>query len=296
MEPEERAKRHFMIFSKIGGGLFSLPDPVPLPTGEDYVSNMKPVLAKRVALFEELRQELTAFNEQELSEHFAADGQQLTDEAKKLTQDYRSDIRGAFDRVKIWYAAPLFRTKALADFKHWGRSEFLSLDEIVWLSVGLEPSPELMAAIAKYDKIGNANKLDAVATYMSRHKEIIRRKFDPPNLRDKPNLTELCSWIREVELEVHPDFLAILDAKFAPASVQPVSEPQDENIDRRAYRTLVTLIAAMAKDGYGWDHTAKRGPIPKQIESVCDQLGVAVSKETILKYMREGAAYFQDDA
>ncbi len=205
---------------------------------------------------------------------------------------YRKRIDDAFGQLSVWNAAPLFRTRSLADFDHWAKSDFLNIDEIVWLSVGLEPEERFINAIKPFNRHGSRQKLDEVTTYLSRHKEIIRRKFDPHDYSHRPDLSELRRWIAEVQLHVHPEFLGILGTRAETKENRPNTAPSVAEIlplDGRKMVSMCKLITVMAIDGYGFDPNAKRSPIPNEIQAIADRLGLDLSSNTIRKYLRRGS-------
>ncbi len=297
MDKAKRVERHIRICIRIAGQLFVPPaDPFVLPLGPEYAANMSRLLARRTAIFEAIIADLSSLSLEQLEEEFATDGSPTSDAAKELCKRHGAAVQRAFGRLNIWYHAPIFRTKELADFGHWGRSDFLSIDEIVWLSVGLEPTPELIAAIKPFDRYGNAQKLDAVATYVSRHKEIIRRKFDPDDFNGKPGFQELHDWITDVSLDVHPEFLRIINRTkgVGPGNAKPAVEISS-SLDGREKVSMSKLIAAMAIDAYGFDPKARRSDIPNEIQGIADRLGLELTSNTIRKYLKQGAELLPED-
>jgi len=87
---------------------------------------------------------------------------------------------------------------------------FFTLDEAVWLSVGLEPADCFKKAIKPFTPQGNTNKLDDVGRYMSRHKEQFRREFDPYDHSKKISAAPLIEWIEKVNFPVHVGFVEML--------------------------------------------------------------------------------------
>ncbi len=299
MEREESNNRKMKILVRIGGTLFLPPEELNvLPMGPEYTAEMKRLQAIRSTIFGEIKRDLAELPVEKLAHHFQPDGYPISDEAKALVARFRGEIRNAFDRLKPWYTATLFRTDQLADFDHWGRSEFLSVDEIVWLSVGLEPSADLADRIKPYNKYGNSLELGRVETYMSRHKEIIRRKFDPYDFGDKPRYQGLHAWIKEVSLDVHPEFLRIIDKERLVDATRP--ELREEvtggpDLDGREKNSMLKLIVAMAIDGYRLDPSARRSEIPNEIQGAADRLGLELSSNTIRKYLKQGAELLPED-
>ncbi len=299
MDKSKQVTRYLRILTQIGGGLFIGPDePEIPPMGENYGQALSRLLLKRDEMSKQIRTELSYFSPEQIEQSFGRDGKSLSEEAKQFISRYRREVEAAFGRLKPWYSAPLFRTKQLADFEHWAKHEYFSLDEVVWLSVGLEPEASFIASIKEFDERGSRQKPDEVTTYMSRHKEIIRRKFDPYDQRHKPKFDELFAWINEVDLTVHSGFYGLVSrrAEASGKAFQPdLARKGDYKFDGRERVSMVKLIAAMAIDAYGFDPTEKRSDIPKEIEGIADRLGLNLTRKTIRKYLREGSEKLPED-
>lgn len=293
MDKSEQVARYLRILTQIGGGLFIGPeDPEIPPMGDEYRLSLSRLISKRDDMSKEIRRKLSEFRPDQLVQSFGPEGKALSEDAKQLVSVYRREVEATFGRLKPWYSAPLFRTKHLADFEHWAKHEFLSLDEVVWLSVGLEPDDSFIASIKEYDERGNKQKLDEVTTYMSRHREIIRRKFDPYKQGHRPKFDELFEWITEVNLTVHSGFLELVSNRAAATSqVTQIELPESgqSKLDGRERASMVKLIAAMAIDAYGFDPTEKRSDIPNEIQGIADRLGLNLTAKTIRKYLRDGS-------
>lgn len=50
----------------------------------------------------------------------------------------------------------------------------------------------------------------------------------------------------------------------------------------------------MAMDVYGYDPTAARSPIPKEIEDIALRLGLQITADTVRKILREGSQYLPE--
>lgn len=299
MEKSVRVKLHFMVTYKIGGSLFAAPEPVEnLPLGTNYIAEITRLNKRRSELFDSIISDLSNLEPNDLTQRFSEDGTPISEEGKLWAENYRHDVDLSFRRLPIWYNSALFRTKNLADYEHWARSEFLTIDEVVWLSVGLEPSQQVIDMIEPYDRRGTKQKRDNVAVYMSRHKETIRRKFDPHGMSKNPDLEVLRDWIVSVDLKVHPGFTSMLENKLnlssSPAHVSNLPESLKPMEDREKL-SMSKLIAAMAIDGYGYDPKARRSDIPNEIQGIADRMGLEISGNTIRKYLKMGSELIPDD-
>ena len=61
---------------------------------------------------------------------------------------------------------------------------------------------------------------------------------------------------------------------------------QEKPMKTTERNTLLKLVIGMAIDGYRYDPTATKSPIPKEIESALLLLGMSVTDETVLKYLK----------
>jgi len=299
MEKSDRAKLHFKIVYRIGGGLFEDSSPIEnLPLGPDFAVRIARQNMRRKELFDRVINELSKIDDMEIAKRFSVDGIPLLESSKTWANRLRREIDEKFVRLSVWLKIPLFRTRSLADFEHWARSEFLTVDEVVWLSVGLEPEENLMKLIKPYDDNGRTQKLEGVAEYMSRHKETIRRKFDPHDYGHKPDLATLYSWIKAVNLDVHSGFLNMLKSRFERGKqfgTVKLRDDDSEQIDGREKLSMSKLIAAMAIDCYGYDPRARRSDIPNEIQGIADRLGLDISSDTIRKYLKNGSELIPED-
>jgi len=241
---------------------------------------------------------LAEMDSEQIGNWFSIEGQPINEESKSWVASYKREVEQKFVRLPVWYRIALFRTKALADFEHWARAEFLTVDEVVCLSVGLEPNEQLVRLIKPSDERGDIQKMDEVAEYMSRHKETIRRKFDPYDNHKKPDLAILFDWIKTVKLDVHSSFMAMLEKRIiseqSTTKISAATENPDQ-MDGREKVSMSKLIAAMAIDCYGYDPRAKRSDIPNEIQGIADRLGLEISGDTIRKYLKKGSELIPED-
>lgn len=54
---------------------------------------------------------------------------------------------------------------------------------------------------------------------------------------------------------------------------------------------MAKLLVAIAIEQFGYDPGSKRSPIPTELEDVAARLGLELSHDTILKYLRLGAQH-----
>lgn len=59
--------------------------------------------------------------------------------------------------------------------------------------------------------------------------------------------------------------------------------------DHLTQKTLLRLLITMAIDGYGYDPSAKKSPIPKQLEVQTEVLGIRVTDDTVRAALQQAA-------
>jgi hypothetical protein len=304
MDRLERVKRHFNIGCSIGGRLFFSLNPIEnLPLGEDYGYQIETLNKQRRELFQKIVSDLSKFEEGELTENFSFDGKPISESAELWISKYKQEVVTLFGRLNNWYLAPLFQTRDLADFEYWVRADYLSIDELVWLSVGLEPNQTFIDAINPLNSNGSMLSTDKTAQFIRRHKELIRRKFDPQDLNEKPEFDEVKNWIDRVDLKVHSDFYSLLEKRVAFFQAGIGSEEifgirakaVKKRPDQREIDKIAQLFAAMAVDQLGYVPDASRSPVPKEITDIAASMGLTISDDTVRKYLKLGSRFISND-
>lgn len=188
----------------------------------------------------------------------------------------------------------------LPDYDYWGMRDRISVEEFVWLSIGLEPDENLKKYFEQSSsRLGNKN---------ARLRKEAQRRRDlltaANNLRDQRNSirTDVAKeWLDQVQLAVPEAFRGALlkawerlNAKDAVTVVTTPNE-DDRKPEPREMRSIAKLLTAIAIEEYGYDPRSARSPIPGEIEGISDKHGLSVSKETVLKYLRMGAKLIERD-
>ena len=167
----------------------------------------------------------------------------------------------------------------------------LKIDEALCIIIGVEPKHFPRKEIEKL--ISDGGNLHPVQQYLVRQFELVRRKFDPQGFDWSVNPIKLRKWVLEAGVSTHPQFLDYIGAADHDHSAAK-KDGAAEKIDKREKIALAKLVAALAIDGYGYNPGSIRSPIPKEIEGICDKLGLGLTSETIRKYLRLGATHLPD--
>lgn len=194
-----------------------------------------------------------------------------------------------FAKLNPIYRAGLGQTHYCAEFEYWGRMERLELDEILWLSMGLDPRTSWDEELRLNKKTpGREHREKAHA--LSLREQLGRFAEAQPRGRSDLEACELLSWIRSTDFPAHSGLVLVLETiarrkvgEGVPARTSPTYHTDPREID-----SMAKILTAIAIREYGYV-PGKASPIPKEIEGICDELGLSVSNETIRKYLRHGA-------
>lgn len=205
-----------------------------------------------------------------------------------------SPIKARIEKLNFkapWWLAGLGHPDYEADFKYWSMISDLNLREAVCLTLGVSPkgfTDELLNQFARnFDSRSGSN---TISLFVGRRYELLRRKFNPLGLDDLIiPMSELKSWVLEVELEVPEKFNEIILKNRTGVYLNPPS-PKETRADRRELNSIAKLITTMAMEKYGYDPDRPRNPASSKIKSAAALAGLELSEDTILKYLKLGAA------
>lgn len=190
--------------------------------------------------------------------------------------------------------------EVLADFEAWAMRDSFYASELVWLSIGLEPTDALNKDFKEF-RAGRGRMDVFLGQEIHLRLETVNRSQELAIFNQgATSAVRAFRWLNSVRLDVPQgfrDMLQTASARLEARSVpSKVSQPVDgRKPDIREMKTMARLITAIAINEYGYSPTAKRSPIPGEIEDICDKLGLSVSRETILKYLRMGARELPED-
>ena len=321
MQDEEasiRKKLHVYILTQIATPLRLLPPAEPPLLGDAFAISSRKLYEAIAELRSEIVGHLATIPFDQLTAGFADQGTPKTPEFKDWCLKQRSEFRSLFESSSVWQLALLEPERTFADYDYWSKAAYFSLDEVLWLSVGLQPLSEFTRAIEERPRGGQ--KRHSVAEYVSAQLELFRRGLKPHGYELHYSPQSILEWANLVEHQLHPGFRRILekavtrraasklDASLTSASEDGTSggEVQPEGatafiasdakrFDPRERRGMAKLLVALAIEQFGYDPTSKRGPIPKELEDIALRLGLEISQQTILKYLRLGAQSLPQD-
>ena len=244
--------------------------------------------------------ELSAYSVEDLASGFSDSGEPTTDHLKSWAKTHRQELSQKYDRTRLWYLAPFSDEGQLADFDYWSRMAYLSLDEALWLSAGLQPLEQFQNALSRYDP--KRQGADQVAVFLTARRELFRREFEPYGGSRTHRPKTILDWVNRVDLPVHPGFARMLSgmvkrsaAAGDPEVEAPNGKPNGEGkFDAREKTSLAKLLVAIVITEYGYDPSDRRSPIPKEIEGITARLGLEVSQDTIRKFLQLGANHLPE--
>ncbi|CUH65740.1 hypothetical protein TG4357_02032 [Thalassovita gelatinovora] len=208
----------------------------------------------------------------------------LREEIKKLHRVRPPDVAGGFGH-------PNFR----ADFDYWAKVNYFTVNEALLLSFGVEPKhfgdDELSALKEAYEK---GTSLWQPIQYLIRRRDQFVRQFPYALRKGRIMPLELFDWFRLVDLPVHPEFTShYCNSASDGPDVAGTEVPKKTH--RREVDTISQLFTAMAIEYFGYAPAEKRSPVPKEIVDLAASMGIQITDETVLKYLRVGASFISDD-
>lgn len=184
---------------------------------------------------------------------------------------------------------------ANADFNHWAKAEYWTLDEAIALSFGKEPKIVNLPAVQKL-----ADKSAFCQTYAKRY-DLAKRATLCKQFNDAIPPDHFLNWAYGVDIEL-PQVLIDAVKKYAGQPINWLNEYNDlksryDEISEqpkpestRKSENLLQALAAIAIDAYGYDPDSAKSTAPKDIADALARLGQKVDPKTIRGWLKEGSA------
>lgn len=197
-------------------------------------------------------------------------------------------------RKPSWLAGGFGHPDYVADFRYWGQMTSYSIDEVVALIVGVEPTHISTKRLDAWQASWQLDTSYPSIQYLIKQRKLIRNIFSENYAFGlSVDKEELKQRIDQIELDVDDRFYAELE-KFYPnksgrkRKLTKQVEDSSENFDIRERASMLKMIIAMAVDGYAYKIDLERSSIPKEIADALDQMGISLDLDTIRKYLKEG--------
>lgn len=297
-EAEFRHRINFLILHDIAGKLITTLKPTEaILLGPEFEFHSNKMFSELEGIRKSIIRELNALSLKDVRENFSDEGQPVSDEWRGWLKAQRTEIRTKFSNVSEWYLLPFEGDASLADFDYWSKAAYYTLDEALWLSVGLQPTDRFDARILH--SAGQRKTVDAASKFLIKRRELFVRELQSGSITRKQTSATLFEWIQRVDLEVHPGFKRMLEKTLERSSKALVqNESNSANTDEykgkfeaREKVSLSKMLLAIAITEYGYDPEARRSPIPKEMQDLAAQLGLEISQDTIRQYLQMGAKY-----
>jgi hypothetical protein len=196
-----------------------------------------------------------------------------------------------------WYAGGFGHPDHVANFEYWAKMPTFTVEEATCLSMGIEPDEFPRAKLKSL--IGeDSAKIGAALQYLQRNYVLLSRRFDPTSSGWRVQPKVFLTWAEQVEFAVHPDFLLLLQKYHAEQSAGSAQNGAHSNYkaapDKREIDKIAQLFTALAIDFLGYVPKQARSPIPKEIAEIAGGMGLEVSTDTVLKYLRHGASFIPE--
>lgn len=261
--------------------------------GERYLEVVTALGVQLGSAIETQRVILQIRDHEELAEEYDKTGNVLDPALNASWEEVREEIRGILKASPVILAG-LGRPDCWPDYEYWSRMEHFTKHEVVWLSLGLEPRFTWDEKLSRVSQRPNyiSPFLEPAQDHLLQIERFIRAEMLNS---DALNAGKLLDWIVTTEFPAQDAFKAVLKKVARRRMAKSSDVVSDKPIDKRELAAAQKIIAAMAIDGYGYDVTSQRSPIPGQIQAACDEAGVPVSRETVLKHLRAGTKHLPDE-
>ena len=207
------------------------------------------------------------------------------------------------------------RPYAKADFGHWSKAAYWTLDEAVALSFGKAPERVTWEAIKPLVDVS------PFAYQYGRRRDLALRAAASKQLSERTGPGFFLAWAKRTDLAVPSELEAAITARgiqIAEWKTHDLSKEQSEQIDplrsrddklqaqhaaaapaphdrpekplaTRERDSLLKLVIGMAVGGYRYDATALRSECPTEIANDLASAGVPLDVDTVRKWLKEAA-------
>jgi len=193
-----------------------------------------------------------------------------------------------------WHAGGFGHPDYVADFDYWAKMPSFSIEEVLSLSIGIEPNHFGKKEIEGLRGKAFENLWPSLQFLLRRHEQL-RRQFDPQRQQWKVSANRFLVWVREMEFEAHPEFIRLLEKHYAENVTQNASTGSPQRTDPREVDSIAQLFTAMAVACYDYKPGQARSPVTKDITELAASMGLTISEDTVRKYLRRGAEFISDD-
>jgi hypothetical protein len=214
------------------------------------------------------------------------------------------DVQKALVQIPPWYAGGFGHPEYAADFDYWAKMPGFKVEELLSLSVGVEPGQfplkDLLALSAP--QTPGVRRLGIefdgrwpTVQFLVRRYDLLNRTFNPGGYDVRISPKEFLRWVEKVDFETHPVFLRHLAELHLEPGARQMPGRGGQKPDKREVDMIAQLFTAIVVTEYGYDPDAAKSPIPREIVDIAASLGISVSDETVRKYLKIGASFLPPD-
>lgn len=209
---------------------------------------------------------------------------------------------------------------AVADFDYWSRMPHWTLDEALALSFGKAPE------VVSWKVVQPHIQVSQFARNYARRRELAVRALQWKQLSDPVLPGIFITWAKRTQFEfpteleaavaangqVIEDWKSLYDKLCASINErigectrlrrelealksQRAISAEAKPLLTRERDSLLKLVVGMAVQGYGFQPREARSPVPSEIASDLNQLGIGLDVDTVRKYLKEGAELWPPD-
>ncbi|UWR09967.1 hypothetical protein [Sulfitobacter mediterraneus] len=279
--------------------LGTLPDWIP-PKIVRSVGPFEPeifdeILERRTEVFTACREKLASLTDAEFHSLISSDTLRPNQFERDWERFKEAEIEKMQQIEPAWYAGGFGHPAYAADFEYWSQSPHYTNHEALLLSLGVEPKHFTERQIDTMEEtVKKGTELWPSLHYMLRRREQFRRQFPWQFDASRINPQNLFAWFELIDLEIPEEFTSryVTHSKGRPNDNE---DQRDKPTHRREIDTVAQLFTVMAIEYYGYRPQAARSPTPKEIVEAAAKVGIAISDDTVRKYLRLGASFISPD-
>ena len=235
--------------------------------------------------------ELEAY-EAELSAKPAGEVPALYDaERRRQAEEGRRRRRArteAEERSRFFY-----RPSADADFVHWSKAEYWTIDEGIALLLGKTPE------VVNWESVRDYADVSPFVRRYAKIRDLALRAQGSGQLPQRIEPLRLLDWAKRKGINSPVDLqervTAASRAHHSEVSVSALQStkqkalPEEKALLTRERDTLLKLVIGMAVKKYKYDPEANRGPAIPEIVDDLNSVGITLDPKTVRKWLNEGA-------
>jgi hypothetical protein len=269
------------------------------PTLEASVGPFEPHVfddfdASRQAIVDACQEKVRTYSGNDLSE-ITASIESMSADVHGWSKFLKDEVNNLKGRVPPWHAGGWGHPDHRADFYYWTKMPKFDLAELTCLSIGISPAEYSGDRLYKLATSKDRPQYWPTVEFLLRRYEQLARRF---NLQGRPSSIypkDFIDWAVQFEFEVHPGFWEPLKKFHLRKHATEVPSAPEVKTDKREIHSIAQLFTAMAIEQFGYDPKQARSPITKEIGDLAAGMGLSISDDTVLKYLRIGASYIPAD-